>query len=664
MLKTIQARYTATFAGFIVLIAALTAVGINAWVEPGLTALDERQLVAEAANIGNVIKGELARVEAQQRVITETVPQLDSDSIDRLLPALVNQYGEAKVFGGGIWPLPDKRTPGRAKHSTFYHRDASGKLVVNTHWNSPESKNYFEQSWYLGGLKAAPGRCNWATAYRDEASPEPRTNCAMAISKGGVAYGVSTIDVTLGFFNHLVAQTEAEIDAQLMIVEKDGTILSNQPEIPGNQVLSNLSALAAQYPFAAALQTALTAPATGGLARVAYTGAQGQAYTLFLQPIEGTPWSMAVAQKTRVLTAQSSKVLTTLAALQLPMMVFLLLLMIFALRQVLKRLAVLRGNIDLLSAGDADLTRRVIIRADDEVGAVGNSVNRFIGYLQQMIVEVSASSTLIGGNIEQMRAHSLSTNRMLQRHAGETDQAVTAVTQMSSTAEDVARNAAQTASMTHTANENARQSKIVVEDATRSVRDLIAEVELATTQVQAMEADAGRINSVLAVIGEIAGQTNLLALNAAIEAARAGEQGRGFAVVADEVRALAGRTQASTAEINEMLARLQQGVSAAVNAMQKTKLSCQATAQKTSKVNVGLDGMADSVVGINDLSTQIATAAEEQSAVTEEINRNMVAVQSIVAELVAGGVQNERSAAALADSNARLIAVVRRFKVA
>lgn len=663
MLKTIQARYTATFVGFVLTIAVLTAVGIELYISPSLTASDERNLLNESAKIGAVIKTELAKVQAQQRAITEIVPQLDSDSIDRLLPFLVNQYGEAKVFGGGIWPLPEKRTPGRAKHSTFYHRDSSGKLIVNTHWNSPESLNYFEQSWYLGGLKAPAGQCNWANAYRDAASPEPRTNCAMAITKDGAAYGISTIDVTLGFFNVLIAQKETEIHAELMIVEKDGTILSNQPEIPGDNVLKNLSSLADKYPFTAALQSALKNNTGSGSMRSDYAGADGTDYTLFVQPIEGTPWLMAVAQPTQVLTAQSSKVLSTLAALQIPMVALLLLLMFFAVRQLMNRLAVLKANIDTLSAGDADLTRRITIRADDELGAVGKSVNKFIVYLQEMVTEVSDSSRLIAAGIEQMRGHSRSTNQILKRHSGETDQAVTAVTEMSSTAEDVARNAAQTANMTRTANEHARQSKVVVEDATASVHELIAEVELATAKVQSMEQDAERINSILGVIGEIAGQTNLLALNAAIEAARAGEQGRGFAVVADEVRALAGRTQASTAEINEMLARLQQGVSAAVVAMVKTKQSCQATADKTSKVNVGLDDMADSVVRINDLSTQIATAAEEQSAVSDEINRNMVAVQHIVEELVAGGVESERSTSALADSNDKLIAVVRRFKV-
>jgi methyl-accepting chemotaxis protein len=345
------------------------------------------------------------------------------------------------------------------------------------------------------------------------------------------------------------------------------------------------------------------------------------------------------------------------------MVLILLLMMVLALGKLMKRLEVLRQNIDTLSAGEADLTRRIQIRAPDEVGEVGNAVNRFIAYLQTLIADVNGATVEIADGIERLKEQSKHSNHILSRHASETDQAVTAITEMSSTADEVARSAAETASFTQDVNESARVSKGVVEEASDSVRELIAEVETATAKVQAMEQDAKRINNVLGVIGEIAGQTNLLALNAAIEAARAGEQGRGFAVVADEVRALAGRTQQSTSEINEMLASLQQGVSAAVNAMEKTKTSCQATVNKTSHVNQGLDGMATSVVRINDLSTQIATAAEEQSAVAEEINQNMVAVRHMVEELVQTGTTADQSTEALMASNKRLIAMVQRFKV-
>ena len=661
-LRTIKARYTAAFIGFVLLVMLLTMLGIKRFVTPQLIEAGETIVMSQVTEIGEHISMELARVEAQARSITQTVPMLASDEIDRVLPALVDQYGDIKVFGGGIWPLPEVRTPGRAKHSTFYHRDASGKLIVNTHWNSAESRNYFEEPWHRGGMQAPRGKCVWAAAYQDDASAEPRTNCAMTIYKDGTPWGVSTIDLTLGFFNHLVAEKQDEIGGEVMIVEADGKILSNQPQLGSDMVLRNVSEMSVQSPFIATIQKALASPSQA-LRREVFTSKSGEEFSFFMAPIKGTPWFLAAALPTAKLEERSDEMLGTLASLQIPMVIVLLALMLVAINQLMKRLTVLKVNIDSLSAGDADLTKRIDIKGEDEVDQVGRSVNGFIGYLQKMMIDVSDATTQIQSEIAQLKQLSRSTNEALSRHASETDQAVTAINEMSSTAESVAQSASDTATFTQTANHNAVSSKLVVDDASSSVRSLVSEVESATAKVQAMQADAQRINDVLGVIGDIAGQTNLLALNAAIEAARAGEQGRGFAVVADEVRALAARTQQSTSEINETLQRLKDAVGSAVQAMEQTKASCQATADKTAQVTVGLDEMTNSVVHINDLSTQIATAAEEQSAVAEEINRNMVAVRHVVDELVESGVSVDRSTESLVGTNARLTALVNRFRV-
>ncbi|WP_448131972.1 methyl-accepting chemotaxis protein [Stutzerimonas chloritidismutans] len=661
-LRTIKARYTAAFIGFVLLVMLLTMLGIKRFVTPQLIEAGETIVMSQVTEIGEHIAMDLARVEAQARSITQTVPMLDSDEIDRVLPGLVDQYGDVKVFGGGIWPLPDVRTPGRAKHSTFYHRDASGKLIVNTHWNSAESRNYFEEPWHRGGMQAPRGKCVWAAAYKDDASAEPRTNCAMTIYKDGSPWGVSTIDLTLGFFNRLVAEKQDEIEGEVMIVEADGKILSNQPQLSSDMVLRNVSEMSVQSPFIATVQKALASPSQA-LRREVFTSKSGEEFSFFMTPVEGTPWFLAAALPTAKLEARSDAMLRTLASLQIPMVLILLALMLVAINQLMKRLGVLKTNIDSLSAGDADLTRRIAIKGEDEVDQVGRSVNGFIGYLQKMMIDVSDATTQIQSEIAQLKQLSRTTNDALARHASETDQAVTAINEMSSTAESVAHSASDTATFTQTANHNAVSSRLVVEDASSSVRSLVSEVESATAKVQAMQADAQRINDVLGVIGDIAGQTNLLALNAAIEAARAGEQGRGFAVVADEVRALAARTQQSTSEINETLQRLKDAVGSAVQAMEQTKASCQATADKTAQVTVGLDEMTNSVVHINDLSTQIATAAEEQSAVAEEINRNMVAVRHVVDELVESGASVDKSTESLLDTNGRLSAVVSRFKV-
>ena len=660
-LRSIQTRYTLFLVLFVLLILVFTVVGIGQLVAPTLRHTEEQVVLNRVAEVAERIQGELNKVQAQQRSITQTIPLLDSDAIDKVLPGLVDQYGELKVFGGGIWPLPNQRAPGRNKFSTFWHRDASGKLAVNMFWNSDAAPNYYDQSWYKGGLASPRGQCAWAAAYKDDASQEPRTNCAMAIQRDGAAYGVATIDVTLGFFNELVASKEKDIGGQMLIVEGDGKIISNSSRISGPVVLKNISELAGTSAFAAQVSKAL-AHRDQGLVRTEFDN-QGVASTFYLRPIEGTPWFLATALPTSLITAQRDDVLGSLALLQIPMVLLLVLLAAYAIRQLVQRMKSLKTNIDALSAGDADLTRRITIRAEDELGAIGHSVNHFIVYLQNMIGEVTQATGAMSSSLAQLQQTSAHTNQILVRHASETDQTVTAITEMSSTADTVAQNAAETASFTQRANEHADRSRVVVGEASTSVSALIGEVASATHTVEAMRQDAARITETLGVIGAIAGQTNLLALNAAIEAARAGEQGRGFAVVADEVRALAARTQASTSQINEMLARLTTGVSSSVAAMENTQASCQSAADATARVNTGLDEMAGSVSHINNLSTQIATAAEQQSAVTEEINRSMVQIRQMVDELVESGHATQTNTQSLLDANGRVIALMSRFKV-
>ncbi|CRM16311.1 Putative methyl-accepting chemotaxis protein YoaH [Pseudomonas sp. 24 E 1] len=660
-LRSIQARYTLFLVLFVLVLFVLTVVGIGQLVAPTLRHTEEQVVLNRIAEVAEQIQGELNKVQSQQRSITQTIPLLDSDAIDKVLPGLVDQYGELKVFGGGIWPLPNQRTPGRNKHSTFWHRDASGKLAVNTFWNSDPAPNYYDQSWYKGGLASPRGQCAWAAAYKDDASQEPRTNCAMAIQRDGVPYGVATIDVTLGFFNDLVASKEKDIGGQMLIVEGDGKIISNSTRISSPVVLKNISELSGSSAFAAQVSKAL-AHRDQALQRSEFDN-QGVASTFYMRPIAGTPWFLATALPTSLITAQRDDVLGTLALLQIPMVLLLVLLAVYAIRQLVQRMKSLKTNIDALSAGDADLTRRITIRAEDELGAIGHSVNRFIVYLQNMIGEVTQATGAMSSSLEQLQRTSAHTNQILVRHASETDQTVTAITEMSSTADTVAQNAAETAAFTQRANEHADRSRVVVGEASNSVSALIGEVSSATHSVENMRQDAARITETLGVIGAIAGQTNLLALNAAIEAARAGEQGRGFAVVADEVRALAARTQASTSQINEMLTRLTAGVSSSVAAMENTQASCQSAADATARVNTGLDEMAGSVSHINNLSTQIATAAEQQSAVTEEINRSMVQIRQMVEDLVQSGHATETNTQSLLDANGRVIALMGRFKV-
>lgn len=328
-----------------------------------------------------------------------------------------------------------------------------------------------------------------------------------------------------------------------------------------------------------------------------------------------------------------------------------------------KPLARLQVVVAGLSQGNGDLTQRLDIESQDEIGRISHSINLFIERLQQMFIEVADSSKGIDHAVANLGEQSSSNLSTLNQHTQETEQAITAIEEMSATASAIAQSADEAAKLTDRTNRYAEESKQSVTGAVHSVNDLVTQVVSMSDTITRMSDDTKQINSVLQVIGDIAEQTNLLALNAAIEAARAGEQGRGFAVVADEVRALAARTQQSTAQINEMLAKLKSTTENVVNEMGSTRTRCEETAERTNHVMDTLNVVTDSVAQINNLNTLVATSAMEQRQVTDEVSKNMAAIQEIIRQLNSNAAQTNSVSDELDDTSQALSAVVNRFKV-
>ncbi|KOY44588.1 chemotaxis protein [Vibrio parahaemolyticus] len=316
-----------------------------------------------------------------------------------------------------------------------------------------------------------------------------------------------------------------------------------------------------------------------------------------------------------------------------------------------------------VAAGGGDLTARLKVESQDEVGEVAAAFNEFMDKLHPLMQDIHRSATTVQTVSQSLNTQTSQASGQMQDHCLETDKVVTAVTQMSMTAKEVASNTNATAQAIEDANSQVTEAQREVEQAIEGITELVREIDSTSDAISELSLQTEKITQVLDVIGEIAEQTNLLALNAAIEAARAGEQGRGFAVVADEVRSLASRTQNSTHEIGDMLKQLQNGVSRAVSTMSVSQKRGVKTAEESALIQQSLSSVHHSIGTIRDMGIQTASAAEEQSAVAEDINQNLVAIQQIVNNINETLQHAESISTQLSQSGTEIHGLVGNFKL-
>lgn len=506
--------------------------------------------------------------------------------------------------------------------------------------------------WYLDA-KAA-GTIAITAPYISSSLKKQVVTIAEPVRVAGELYGVVAANLTIEQLTDAVLKLKVPGNGYGIMVHKSGLIISHPNKALNEKQITEIdSSFSPSWISQATGNTTLSEKALDGSTKL-----------LYITAVPHTDWVLIFVMDKKEIMAQSTELawLMSVTGGGLILLFGIILVAIFKLQfRDLERVAVALNNI---AEGEGDLTVRIkTANSHDEIGMLASGFNRFVERLHGMISRMHNIAGQLESQAKSSSASAVQTSQRIEVQQDEVTMVATAVTEMATATEEIASNADHTAQTAQGAVNLSDHGQQQVTQSQTSIRALAREVETASNIIGDLNSHSQKISSILSTISGIAEQTNLLALNAAIEAARAGEQGRGFAVVADEVRVLSQRTHSSTQEIQTMIETLQQTAGKAVKSMTQSHQMAETSVNDAHSASESLVKISQAIHDISDMAIQIATAAEEQTSVTSEINRNTESIRTVSENLSTEAQTSKAQAQELARLAASLQQEVGRFKL-